>query len=533
MTPEPEEPPARVPSAHDAGSAPDFGPGRWARLVEPLGLEPGAPVCVALSGGADSVYLLRVVAAALPRPRILAVHVDHGLRGTESAGDARFCAELCAEHGVEFQLAAAPIERDASGLEARARVARYGVLAAAARAAGIATIVTAHHADDALETLILRWLRGSEISGLPALRPRLFLDAPLVERAARPERREVLRAAGATLVVVRPLLALRRAEIRSQLTRVGATWREDSSNEDTRFARNSVRHDLLPAIAAACGPGALENLHAFGRAVAGLEASLAERARSIRLEPPRHAAARRSARTARLGGTIARAELARLEGPLARRALARLFAEETGAVPGRAALDRLLADLYAGRTGWHEIRGGWRVQLRADRLDLEPPPDRDPAVDPRQLVLPFESEEEAALGRRLPIPGCADLGDGRRIRAERLERVPASAVSHDPVRVEIAAHDLSRELRLRLPRPGDRFHPLGAPGSKPLARFLADVGVPRHDRRRIPVVLSGDEVVWVAGVRPCDRLRIRPDTRESLRLTLELGGFDGAASSAR
>jgi len=503
----------------------DFTPERWARLAEPLGIEADAPVCVALSGGADSVYLLRVVCAAVPRPRVLGVHVDHGLRGAESDADARFCAELCAQQGVEFHLARAHVAPGASGLEARARAARYEALAAAARAAGIATIVTAHHADDALETLILRWLRGSEIAGLPALRPRLLLDAPLVQRPTRPERRETLRAAGATLVVARPLLSLRRAEIRAALARAGAAWREDTSNDDTRFARNAVRRQLLPAIADACGPGALENLHAFERAVAGLEDSLAERARSIRLEPPRHAAARRSARTARLGGTVSRADLVRMEEPLARRALARLFAEETGAVPRRGALDQLVADLFAGRTGWHEIRGGWRVQLRADRLDLEPPAPRREPADPRQLELPFDAARgaDAHLGLVLRVPGSVALGDGRTIAATRVDLAGCDAIPRDPLCVEIAAGEGTGELRVRFPRPGDRFHPLGARGSKPLARFLADVGVPRHDRARVPLVLVRSEIVWVAGIRPGEALRIRADTRARLRLELDPG----------
>jgi tRNA(Ile)-lysidine synthase len=468
------------------------------------------------------VYLLRVISAARPRSRILGVHVDHGLRGDESDDDARFCADACDAASVEFVLARAELDPAPSGLEARARTARYAALAGAARAAGIATIVTAHHADDALETLILRWLRGSEIAGLPALRPRLTLEAPLVPRRTRPSKREVLRAAGATLVVARPLLSLRRAEIRAALERCGVAWREDSSNGDARFARNAVRHELLPAIARACGPDALENMHAFGRAVAALEETLARGGQAIRLEPPRHAAARRTRGTVRQGGTIARRDLAALAPPVARRALARIFAEASGAVPNGRALDRLVADLFAGRTGWHEIRGGWRVQLRSDRIDLEPPAARVERADPRQLTLPFEELTQGPDDFVLPIPSVVDLGDGRRVTAERIEREPGADFPRDPRRVEMDARALPLELRVRMPRPGDRFHALGAPGSKELSRFLADAGVPRHDRARVPLVLAEGEVIWVAGVRPAERVRVRADTRERVALGLEL-----------
>ncbi len=497
----------------------DFPPERWARLAESLELDPSHPVLVALSGGADSVYLLHLLLAAEPRPRILAVHVDHGLRGEESAADAAFCAAECARLGVDFEERRAVLDPRAPGLEARARAARYAELGAAARARGIATILTAHHADDALETLLLRWLRGAEIAGLPALREKLTADAPLVPRRPRAERRETLRAAGTVLVVARPLLGVRRSEIRAALARQGLAWREDSSNHDTRFARNAVRNELLPAIAAACGPGALENLHAFGRAVQGLEASLAEKSRVLRVAPPLHAAARRSAKTARLGGRISRAEIASLERPLARRALARLLAEETGAIPRRATLDALVDDVFAGRTGWREVRGGWRLQLRADRIDLEPPPVRIARTDPRQLALPFE---DGTGERTLSIPGRLDLGEGRRLVATRVERELGADFPRDPLRVEIDSAGLPASLTVRLPRHGDRFHPLGAAGSKPLSRFLADAGVPRHDRARIPLVLAGNAILWVAGVRPGEACRIRPTTIARVELTLSL-----------
>lgn len=497
----------------------DFPPERWARLAESLELDPSHGVVVALSGGADSIYLLHLLLAAEPRPRILAVHVDHGLRGLESDADASFCAAECARLGVEFELRRAELDPTTTGLEARARAARYAELGAAARAARIATILTAHHADDALETLLLRWLRGAEIAGLPALREKLAAEVPLVPRPMRAERRESLRAAGTALVVARPLLGVRRSEIRAALARRGIAWREDSSNRDTRFARNAVRNELLPAIADACGPGALDNLHAFGRAVRGLEASLAEKSRLLRVAPPLFAAARRSAKTARLGGRIARAEIAALERPLARRALARMLAEETGAVPRRAALDALVEDVFAGRTGWREVRGGWRLQLRADRIDLEPPPVRVERTDARQLALPFE---DGRGERALSVPGRLDLGEGRGLVATRVEREAGADCSRDPQRVEIDAAGLPPDLVVRLPRRGDRFHPLGAAGSKPLSRFLADAGVPRHDRARIPLVLADDRILWVVGIRPGEACRVRPTTTERFELTLSL-----------
>ena len=102
---------------------------RYARLALRVGLTPEAPVVVALSGGADSVLLLELAHRAKPRPPIFAVHIDHGLRGEDSDGDAAFCAKLCAERGVPFVRRRVHLDPDPSGLEARARTARYATLA--------------------------------------------------------------------------------------------------------------------------------------------------------------------------------------------------------------------------------------------------------------------------------------------------------------------------------------------------------------------------------------------------------------------
>ena len=132
---------------------------RWGRLALAAGISASGPVLVALSGGADSVLLLRLAAASRARARVFALHVDHGLRGAASDADARFCTELCRELGVPLRVVRADLDPAAPGLEARARRARYRALADEAARLGVETIVTGHHADDSLETLLQRWTR--------------------------------------------------------------------------------------------------------------------------------------------------------------------------------------------------------------------------------------------------------------------------------------------------------------------------------------------------------------------------------------
>lgn len=512
-----------------------FASERWATLARGVEVSVDEPVVVALSGGADSVYLLRVIAASDPRPRVVAVHVDHGLRGEDSRADARFCADLCAELGVPLRRRSIVLDADGPSLEARAREARYAALCDEARAADARVIATGHHADDAVETLLLRWIRGTAMEGLSGLERRLVLDGALHAtptaraNAARATAGRARAAREEPLVIVRPLLALRREEVRRALVAHGFAWREDRSNDDARFARNRVRNVLVPRLLEFGGSQAIENLRAFGRAVEELEERCAERTADLAWSPPAHAAARRGVDDAHLGGTIARARLMPLPRALQRRVLWRLLCEGTGAAPARAVLTRLVDDLDAGRTTVHALRGGWILRLRSDALHLEPPAPRHVTTEahdatsgtdasPQQLELyPRRTDEE----RVLAIPGRVTLGDGRAIVGDTWEVASSADVERDALSCELDLDRLRGPLVVRFPRRGDRFHGLGAPGSKPLTRFLADAGVPREGRARVPLVVAGGEIVWVAGLRPCHAARVVPSTRRRLVLRLE------------
>jgi tRNA(Ile)-lysidine synthetase-like protein len=544
-------------------------------------LAPEADVIVALSGGADSVYLLEVLAAARPRPRLFAVHVEHGLRGADGLEDARFCERLCGARDVPFVLRHLTLDPRGSSLEARAREGRYRVLCEEAARLSIATILTGHHADDALETLLQRWLRGTDLHGLAGLQTRLRLPprsaprepaaldaegrpqagAPIeLAPAARAEppsgaalvppgralRRPPPRAAGERLnptdfevEIIRPLIAMRREEVRSSLRERHLEWREDGTNESPRFTRNRLRNLFLPEIERVCGPSAIENLRAFGRAVESLEERCAELTAGIAWDPPLFAAACRGLAEAGLGGTLARERLTELSPTLRRRALWRLIAEGTGRAPGQALLEALMADLAHGRCARHSLSARWSLQLRSRLVHLEPPPrveaNRTPegALDgvvsaASQLDFAFASQDRAQLvgqdasaaGARLELPGCVALDDGRSIGAEILEVPPATDIPRSPTCVELDAHDLVGPLHVRWPRAGDRFQALGAPGSKALGRFFGDIGLPRRDRARVPLVFAAGELLWVAGIRPGERRRIDHTTQKRLRLTL-------------
>jgi tRNA(Ile)-lysidine synthase len=487
---------------------------RWPALARAAGIEDDEKLLLALSGGADSVLLLHWLACARPAAAVRAAHVDHGLRGEESAADARFAANLSRALGVPFACLRAELDPAGPALEARARAERYRLLALEARRSGHRTILTGHHSDDALETVLMRWVRGTDLAGLRGPRAELDWHA---DAGGEPDEPPVR--------IVRPLLTLRREEVRALLSARGLTWREDSSNADRRFTRSRVRHGLLPLVRQLGGEQAVEELRAFSRAVEELEGELARATAHLVWRPAPYAAAARAPEQRALGGVLARGELMSLARPLARRALWRLLTEGTGRAPSRTVLERVLLDLGAGRATRHSLSAGWSLLLRARELVLLPPRRAQAPEVPRteQLLLPFPSlgaTTRVPPALPLGVPGIVTLPDGRRISAE-LARVPRGMpVPQRELEAELDAAELPAALGVRFPAPGDRFRALGAPGSKRLTRFLAGRGVPRDERGQVPLVTTGSEILWVAGLAPSERRRVHARTEWRLRLAL-------------
>lgn len=262
-------PPAAPPaSASDTLNPPD--PETVARFAADLdrlfadaageGLPAGATIALAVSGGADSMAMLLLAAAALPG-RIIAATVDHGLRA-DAADEAALVAALCAQLGVPHATLAPPAPITGSSVQKGAREARYAALAAWVEASGADALLTAHHADDQAETLLMRLNRASGVAGLSGIRPWRFAgDHP----------------------VLRPLLAWRRGDLRAIVSAAGVRWVEDPSNTDPRHDRTRFRE--LLAHQPLLDPAALARSAAYlGEAEAALDA-LAGTLRAERWSP--------------------------------------------------------------------------------------------------------------------------------------------------------------------------------------------------------------------------------------------------------
>jgi len=262
---------------------------RWEKDLLACLPEPSPRVLCALSGGCDSMVLARLLRAAQERGlcALTLGHVNHRLR-PEADRDEAFVCQTAADWNLSLQVERIDVAERAraSGhsVEQAARHVRFEALARMARAAGCRLIALGHHMDDQAETVILRLLRGTGPAGLGAMGARDPLPV-----AAGVRLRD-----GEDLMIIRPLLAFRRAELRAVATQAHLAWVEDASNRDQTFLRNRVRHDLLPRLAADFNPRLVEglaDLAAWQRATDAVVGSLA-------------AAALRSARGETLPGAV-------------------------------------------------------------------------------------------------------------------------------------------------------------------------------------------------------------------------------------
>jgi tRNA(Ile)-lysidine synthase len=381
------------------------------------------PVVVLLSGGRDSVCLLDL-AVRLAGP-VTALHVNYGLRDSAD-GDAAHCAALCERLGVPLRVhrAGAP----AGNLQAWARDVRY---AEAAKLDGL--IATGHTATDQVETVLYRL-------------------------AASPGRRALLGMRERDGRLVRPLLTSTREETAAHCAERGLEWREDPTNADPAFARNRVRHELLPA---------LRSLHPAA------EANVLRTLAILRDEAEVLDAL-----------VVAEPDLDRLAALPP--ALARLTLVEMAGAPIGARVPEILALSRSG-TQTLDLGGGLRAVAEYGRLRF----DHGPVAAPAAAVL--------------PVPGAVAYGAGRLT----CEEADDGAFDADA---------LGARLEVRPWRAGDRMRPVGAGGSRTLQDLFADRKVPRERRPALPVVLAGDEIAWVPGIATGERFAATAATKRRVAL---------------
>jgi tRNA(Ile)-lysidine synthase len=476
------------------------------RLLPP-GADQPLPLVVGVSGGADSVCLLhalRLLADAW-RLQLHVAHVDHGLR-PQAAADHAFVAELAANAGLPFhtvELDPVQLRASPNGLEAAARTARYAFLAQVARSLGSTPVVAvAHHAGDQAETLLLHLAGGSGLRGLGGLRPRAVV--PVAD-------------GGPPVRLVRPLLGVDREEILAFLARYNLTFVEDETNTDLHFARNYVRHTVLPVLArlnpqigAALARSAELLAAEAERATAADAAAMA----AVLLEPPT------DQRVVLDLEAWQGLSLAAQRGVL-RLALAHFCAD--GRELGFEHINAILHSTAGARgSGPHPLPGGfaWTVIGATASAGAKLCLHRS-AATPLAPSHPFLDAEwrRAHTCCPLPIPGQITVGAWR-LTAARLapEDLPDGWPQHPaPWRMYADAAALGEPV-LAAPGAGQRIAPFGMGGAHRLVTdVLADHKIPASMRGGWPLLLDrrAGRVLWVCGLRLRKHCASPPRPRQS------------------
>lgn len=398
----------------------------------------GADVVVGLSGGLDSVVLLHLLHAisSVSGLRLRALHVHHGLN--PRADDwSDFCRELCSGLDIPLAVECVRVEgRVDLGLEAAARRARYNVY----RTCGADAVVLAHHADDQGETVLIQMLRGAGPAGLSAM--------------------PVCRVLQGWPRIFRPLLGTPRSELQAYAVNASLAWIDDDSNTDTGYARNFLRHDVVPLIET--------RFPAWRTTLARVAANAAD---AMTLAD---ALGTEDLATVREGADIDLDRLGRLDAVRAANVM-RVWLDEAGiAAPPRDRLSDWLRQLSnAGRHHRLPVPGApfalivHRRALRLERLPSAPP----------GWVVVWQGEA------RLTLP------DGRTIQFDRREGAGIRADAMAGRRVEIVTRRGGERLQLAANRP-----------HRPVKDLLRESGLPPWSRDLVPLVLVDSRLAWVCGV---------------------------------
>jgi tRNA(Ile)-lysidine synthase len=428
------------------------------------------PVAVAVSGGADSVYLLCALwADEALRPRLRVLHFDHRVRGEASAEDARFVTALCASLAVPCAVGVRAGQGMAS--EAELRAGRDAFFTEQRASLGYDLLCTAHHLDDVVENVLMRLARGAGLAGLAA--PRLLQSFHDGHRRWRP-----LIQAG----LAKPALL-------AGLRAAGIPWREDATNLLPVAARNRVRAWLAAGGTEAMGEGYADGFARSARILGEAQVALAQWARELGcvLGPD---------------DTMPIAALQGRPAALIEETLrAFLYAHEV-TDPSASSLAPLVAAIAAGHDAQASVCGRL-VRVAAGALSI---PQERSGFGSAERLLEFG----------LPDDECGLLAEQVEVGAELWARLSKGDISPDREAYVVAP---AEALVWRGRVDGDRYQPLGAPGSGKLSDLLINRKIPAEKREALPVVLAGSAILWVPGLPPAESARLLGPTKGALRLT--------------
>lgn len=478
----------------------------------------GETVLVAVSGGADSLALLYGLHALHPQLncQLHVAHLNHCLRPDADA-DADFVQNHAALLGVPCTLQRAEVSHLVKqwklSVEAAARKARYQFFQEVCQQISATKVALGHHQDDTAETVLMNLIRGSGSTGMKGITPvRNFRSFGV---ACKPK---------LAVKSIRPLAGLTRQQIEMFLTSKGLVPRQDSTNTDTRYLRNRIRHELIPTLENDYNPNIKVGLSRTAD-VLGAESeyldTIAQKAfETCRVRDPD----RIKAFTTSEGVVLDRVKFQEFHIAVQRRMLRQSFFEMLGYTGDlyfahcEAMLNLIEEDAPNAVLA---LPNGLRFRRVYQYLIFE-------MNAGSRSPLPVATE---SFAYPLTVPGTtfiaalnteitAELGN---IRSRKKLRFPdgrfEAIFDYEKIkRTFTAPPSETLPLTVRNRRQGDRFQPYGMRGTKKIKDFMIDAKVPRYERDRIPLLVCGDETLWIVGYTTSDPFKAHPGTRQYLYL---------------
>jgi tRNA(Ile)-lysidine synthase len=453
-------------------------------------------VLIAISGGPDSVALTHALVelAGTQKFELRLGHLNHQLR-EEADSDEAFCAGVADQLALPFASHRIDVARESRrngySIEEQARVSRYRFLRQTAERWGCKRVAVGHTQDDQAETFLLRLLRGSGVTGLAAIRPVVPMGLPAPE----------------TTQLIRPMLEVTHSEVLGFLNSRGLAYRQDRTNLDRSIPRNSIRHEVLPFLARHYNPNLRDTLARTADLLRQDEEWMEQEATGALAEMTRSEGDRL---------WLSAPGLDRLHPALRRRVVRGAISRVRGDL--RAVTSRHIEDVLAltnpNRSGRRLCLPGLDCGRSFDAIWFQ-------ATNPaRREARGYNGYEYA-----LTVPGELAIPEaGGALRAVEAKPTSLPAAAGATVKVALGEGDgpLSplRMLRVRSPRPGDRFRPLGAPGSKTVSRYLMERRVDRNRRGLVPLVIGSDrKILWVVGHGVSEASRVTPGAGRVLELS--------------
>jgi len=445
----------------------------------------GERVIIGLSGGPDSVYLL-VILNNLKEELELELHalyIDHGLRPDETSREIKFCKKLCEGFNIPFIVKSIDVkyyakEKKINRQEA-ARQLRYQVFDETAFKIKAQRIALGHTADDQAETLLMRLFRGSGLTGLSGIPP--------------------IRG-----IIIRPLIEIERREIEEYLEKEEIAFIIDSSNLREDYLRNKIRLSLIPMLME-LNPHIIKTLSKTAEIfreeeryldtlVSKTLMKLISRKYESRIE-------------------LFLSHLEALDKVVLRRTLRRVI-DETKGLRGInfIHIEDIIQLIRKGKSGdrLHLPRGIRVIKDYSTLILTSEPPVK---LAPYTFKVPGEIHlKEAGMRIKASIAEPSDIGDFNKAVREYAEFKTSALFD---------AGGLNFPLMVRSRKSGDFFYPLGLRKKKKLQDFFVDVKVPKEERDKIPLIVSGEDIVWVVGYREDERFKVTGETKKILKLEAE------------